>query len=142
MNQAQLIGVWKLVSYVDELDGHDAGHPFGPQPEGFLIYTQEGFVSAQLMKPGRAPFQSHDWHGGSPEEYQQAGSGYISYCGLYEVDEEKEIVTHIPSVAFLPQLIGGRQVRQAKLAGDTLTLRTVEASGASSRLEWQKVKHE
>ena len=72
---AQLIGVWKLVSYVDELGGQDAGHPFGMQPEGFLIYTQDGLVSAQLMKPGRARFQSRDWHSGTPEEYQEAGRG-------------------------------------------------------------------
>ena len=48
------------------------------------------------MKPGRLLFQSHDWNGGTADEYQQAGSGYIAYCGVYEVDEEKETVTHIP----------------------------------------------
>ncbi len=91
---SQLVGVWKLVSYSDEQAGREDLFPFGPEPEGFLIYTHDGFVSAQLMKPGRSLFQSNDWHAGTPAEHQQAGSGYIAYCGAYEVDEERKTVTH------------------------------------------------
>ena len=94
----QLIGVWALVSYVDEHPGIQDAHPFGPQPEGFLIYTADGFVSAQLMRPGRPPFSSSNWHHGTPQEYQVSGSGYIAYCGMYEVDEENATVTHIASL--------------------------------------------
>jgi Lipocalin-like domain len=141
---SQLIGVWALVSYTDEQpDGMDT-HPFGPQPQGFLIYTADGFFSAQLMKPGRSVFRSDDWwHHGTPEEYQEAGSGYIGYCGTYEVDEEIATVTHIPSVALLPNLILGRQRRSIDLQGDRLTLRAAGvplANGhfVTSRLEWQR----
>src|SRR5438445_6346553 len=106
---SQLIGVWTLVSYTDEQEGRQDTHPFGPKPEGFLIYTADGFVSAQLMKPGRSAFRSRDWHHGTPEEYVESGSGYIAYCGTYEVDEANETVTHLPSVALLPNLIHGSQ---------------------------------
>jgi hypothetical protein len=140
---SQLIGVWRLVSYTDQKEGHKNCFPFGLEPEGFLIYTPDGFVSAQLMRPGRSVFESDNWHGGTPGEYQQAGSGYIAYCGVYEVDEEKETVTHIPSIALVPNLILNRQLRSATLNGDRLTLCTLgipEAAGASvtSRLEWQR----
>jgi Lipocalin-like domain len=139
---SQLIGVWTLVSYADERAGCEDSHPFGLQPQGFLIYTADRFVSAQLMKPGRAPFHSSDWHHGTPEEYEESGSGYIAYCGTYEVDEEKATVTHIPSVALLPNLIHGRQCRSIDLQGDRLTLRTtgVVANGihVTSRLEWKR----
>jgi hypothetical protein len=138
---SQLVGVWRLVSYTVEQAGHKDSFPFGPEPEGFLIYTPDGFVSAQLMKPGRAPFQSHDWNGGTADEYQQAGSGYIAYCGVYEVDEEKKTVTHIPSVALVPNLILRGQLRSIILSGDRLSLSAVTAianSGSvTSRLEWQ-----
>jgi len=97
--KSQLIGVWGLVSYIDEQHGRENYYPLDTKPEGFLICTPEGFVSAQLMKPGRRMFQSHDWHEGTPEEYQESGRGYIAYCGRYEVDEEKRTVTHIPFVA-------------------------------------------
>jgi Lipocalin-like domain len=139
---SQLVGAWRLVSYATQQPGRADNFPFGPEPEGFLIYTPDGFVSAQLMKPGRILFQSQDWHGGTAEEYQQAGSGYIAYCGVYEVDEEKETVTHIPSVALVPNLILKGQVRSITLSGDRLTLCAVipitNGAPVTSRLEWQR----
>jgi hypothetical protein len=140
---AQLVGVWTLVGYTDEQAGREDTHPLGLHPEGFLIYTADRFVSAQLMKPGRSPFHSSDWHLGTPEEYQESGSGYIAYCGTYEVDDEKATVTHIPSVALLPNLIHGRQCRSIDLQGDRLTLRATGAPVANglyvtSRLEWKR----
>jgi hypothetical protein len=30
--------------------GGEKRHPFGVHPQGFLIYTDEGFMSAQRMK--------------------------------------------------------------------------------------------
>jgi hypothetical protein len=130
------------VSYTDEQEGEKDRFPFGPKPEGFLIYTPDGFVSVQLMLPGRPLFESGDWRGGTPEEYLQAGRGYIAYCGVYKVDEDKETVTHIPSVALVPNLILKGQLRSVTLSGGRLTLRTAgapEAAGAvTSRLEWQR----
>ena len=139
----QLVGVWTLVAYTDEYPGGEDTHPFSPQPQGFLIYTTDGFVSAQLMKPGRSAFHSSDWHHGTPEEYRESGSGFIAYCGRYEVDEEKGTVTHIPSVALLPNLIQGRQVRSIDLHGDRLTLRAagtpiINGIPITSRLDWKR----
>jgi hypothetical protein len=131
------------VSFTDEQPGHEDIHPFGPDPRGLLIYTPDGFVSAQLMKPGRPAFHSSDWDHGTPQEYEASGSGYIAYCGKYEVDEEKATVTHIPSVALLPNLINGRQCRTIGLQGDRLVLRATGAPVAggvcvTSRLEWKR----
>lgn len=140
---SQLVGVWTLAGYTDEQPGEEYTHPFGPQPQGFLIYTPDGFVSAQLMKPGRSAFQSGDWHQGTPEEYQESASGYIAYCGSYEVDEEKATVTHIPSVSLLPNLIHGRQSRLIDLHGGrlTLTARAPVSNGryVTSRLSWKRI---
>jgi hypothetical protein len=141
---SQLVGVWTLLSYTEEKKGFKDTSPLGLNPVGFLIYTPDGFVSAQLMKPGRAAFQSREWFRGTPEEYVESGSGYIAYCGTYNVDEANETVTHIPTVALLPNLIQGTQLRAIQLHADRLTLRTpsvADADGAlvSSHLEWQRV---
>jgi hypothetical protein len=141
---SQLVGVWTLLSYTEEKKGFKDTTPLGLNPVGFLIYTPDGFVSAQLMKPGRAAFQSREWFRGTPKEYLESGSGYIAYCGTYNVDEANETVTHIPTVALLPNLIQGRQLRAIQLHEDRLTLRTAsvaDADGAqvSSYLEWQRV---
>src|ERR1700722_12250036 len=95
------------------------------------------------MKPGRSLFPSQDWRAGTPDEYQQAGIGYIAYCGVYEVDEENVTVTHLPSVALVPNLILQGQLRSITLSGDRLTLCTVgvpvtNGPSVTSRLEWQR----
>jgi hypothetical protein len=140
---SRLVGVWTLVAYSEEKEGCKDTHPLGTKPVGFLMYTPNGFVSAQLMKPGRSAFQSRDWHKGTPEEYVESGSGYIAYCGTYEVDEANRTVTHIPSVALLPNLIHERQLRAVELDGDWLTLRTSSVADTHgvvvmSRLEWHR----
>jgi hypothetical protein len=139
----RLVGVWSLLSYTSERADQEDIQPFGPDPRGFLIYTGDGFVSAQLMKPGRAAFHSSDWHNATPQEYEASGSGYIACCGTYEVDEEKATVTHIPSVSFFPNLIGGRQCRSIDLTSDRLGLRAVTAVASGlyviSRVEWQRI---
>ena len=141
----RLAGVWSLVAYTDEHEDSDDTQPFGPDPQGFLIYTADGFVSAQLMEPCRPAFHSSDWHHGTPEEYRASGSGYIAYCGTYEVDEGKATVTHIPSVSLLPNLIHGRQSRSIDLQGDRLVLRAASAPVAgglnvTSRLQWKRIR--
>ncbi len=73
--------------------------------------------------------------------YTESGSRYIAHCGVFEVDEEKETVTHIPSVALLPNLIHGRQLRLMTLSDENLTLRAAsspEADGVTSVLYWNK----
>ena len=42
----RLLGVWSLVNYADEQSDREDTLPFGPDPQGFLIYTADGFVSA------------------------------------------------------------------------------------------------
>jgi hypothetical protein len=48
-----LIGVWKLRQYSDVTQGLAPQHPFGLNPDGLLIYTPDGFMSAVLMAPDR-----------------------------------------------------------------------------------------
>ena len=52
--------------------------------------------------------------------------GYIAYCGVYQVDEENETVTHIPSVALVPNLVLRVQLRSVTLTVDRLTLCAAE----------------
>jgi hypothetical protein len=72
---------------------------------------------------------------GIPEEYEDAACGYIAYCGIYRVDEENRTMTHIPSVALLPNLLTGRLIRSLTLSTDRLTIRTAIASLLTARLQ-------
>ncbi len=131
----RLVGVWALVDYVEQRPDREDVQPFGPHPQGFLIYTADGFVSAQLMKPG---------YPGSAQEHEGSGDDYIAYCGTYEVDEASATVTHIPSVSLFPNLLHERLCRSMELQGDRLVLRVpggpdVDGLFFTSRLEWKRI---
>jgi hypothetical protein len=137
-----LIGVWRLREYSE---GTAALFPFGPDPDGLLIYTPDGFVSALLMARGRPNLSGNGFGEGTPAEYASAGKSFIGYTGHYEVDEANLVVTHRPTVAFVPNMIGSVQQRLVDLRGDILVLTAehVQAGGVpatKSRLEWVRVK--
>ncbi|WP_228489079.1 lipocalin-like domain-containing protein [Raineyella fluvialis] len=65
----QLIGAWKLVSHVERpVDGGADRYPMGEHPQGIILYTPDGYMSAQLMTPGRPAFASGDWFDATDEE--------------------------------------------------------------------------
>jgi hypothetical protein len=46
----QLIGAWRLVSYIESpADGSPKRVPMGEKAQGIIMYTPDGYVSAQLM---------------------------------------------------------------------------------------------
>jgi hypothetical protein len=76
----QLIGAWKLVSYEERpVDGSPSFYPMSEQPMGIIMYTPDGYMSAQLSKPDRKPFASDDWFKGTDDDYKQEASTYIAY---------------------------------------------------------------
>jgi Lipocalin-like domain len=142
---AALIGVWTLQEYSDITESLPPQHPFGFNPEGLLIYTPDGFVSAVLMAPDRPKLSGNGFTEGTSAQYTAAGKGFIGYSGIYDVDEALSVVTHRPHVAFAPNMIESRQRRLVELNGETLVL-TAEhvqpgsAASTKSLLRWSRVK--
>jgi Lipocalin-like domain len=140
----QLIGTWKLISYVEKpVNGSPPNHPMGERPMGIIMYTPDGYMSAQLMRPNRSPFASGDWFKARPEEYAREASTYFAYAGPFHVDEEKKTVIHSVSVALFPNWIGQTQQRVVRIEGDTLHLSTaspIQSGGqtVNAYLQWQR----
>ena len=43
------------MSYVEKpVDGSAPFYPMGEEPQGIIMYTPDGYMSAQLMHPGRS----------------------------------------------------------------------------------------
>ena len=140
--RSQLVGTWELVSSEDHLkDGSIRAYPdAGPHGKGFLLYTAEGYMCAQLMNPDRAQWKDED----EPTDAQKisAFDGFSSYCGQYEVNEAEAIVYHLPKTASYPPYVGTRQRRPATLRGDTLTFADKtdnEGDVASYVIVWRRV---
>ena len=144
--RAQLIGAWKLVSYVEQpVDGSAGFHPLGEQPKGIIMYTPDGYMSAQLSKPDRPNFASGDWFAGTPEDYIQEASSYIAYSGPFHVDEANKTLTHSMFVSLFPNWTGQSQPRAVRIEGDVLHLGSVspiQSSGKEvmSRLTWRRAE--
>ncbi|MGA5585497.1 lipocalin-like domain-containing protein [Pseudomonas siliginis] len=142
----KLIGTWVLESYTEyPVDGSAPVHPFGEYPEGFIIYTADGYMSAQLSMPNRAPFSSGDWFAGTDAEYRAQGLSYISYGGPFNVDEDSGELTHTIAVSMFPNWIGQVQPRTVKLVGDILqfgNFSQYRSSGrvVDARIRWRRVK--
>jgi hypothetical protein len=127
----QLIGAWVLASCVErDIETAAEDHPLGDRPVGLILYTPDGYVSAQLQRRERTPFADGDLLRATPEEYAAAGSSYIAYSGRFFVDEDRKSLSHEMAVSFFPNWFGRQQVRLVEVNGETLRL----SSDAPQRL--------
>ena len=118
-----LIGAWRLVSSIEtDIKTGAVDHPLGDKPEGLILYTPDGYMSAQLSAADRPNFKSGDMYEGKAEEYMAAGRSYLAYSGPYYVDEGKRIVEHEMFVSLFPNWRGQRQARIVKLNEKELQL--------------------
>lgn len=140
----QLIGAWTLVSYAEQpVDGSEPFYPMSEKPMGLIMYTPDGYMSAQLMKPSRVPFASGDWFKGTDDDYKREASTYIAYSGPFHVDEEKRTLTHSMFVSLFPNWTGQTQPRVVRIEGTALHLSTaapIHSGGklVHSHLRWER----
>jgi hypothetical protein len=119
----RLTGAWTLRSYVEtNAETGEVSYPMGTSPKGFILYTPDGYMSAQLCVGVRGKFADNDMFGGTEHEYRLAGQSYLAYSGAFDVDDADSKVFHDMSVSLFPNWAGMRQARIATLSGDTLQL--------------------
>ena len=63
-----LLGTWRLVSWAAEAPDGTVTYPLAEQAVGYLVYTADGRMFAQLIRPGRPGFASGDMLRGTAEE--------------------------------------------------------------------------
>ena len=105
---------------------------WGPAPLGIWIFTENGYLSVQIVDPDREPFQSGDFLRPTEAELERAFSGYFGYFGKYTTDEAaEEVVFHVEGAAY-PNYIGTDQQRFFSIDGNRLTVRTPPERAGSS----------
>ncbi len=127
MDRKDLIGAWTLSSVTRHLEDGRTVEGYGPDPQGLLIYTADGMMSAQMMKSGRASFSapresSLQVERGDPHEIVSAFNSYVAYSGRFTFDAGAGEVRHHIDVALAPDMIGRTIVRKAERSGDDLVL--------------------
>lgn len=140
-----LVGAWTLESYESsELDGTDVRYPLGPDARGIIMYTPDGYMSAQIMRANRAPFARGDLAVADVDELATAAKGYLAYSGPYTVVDDSVVAHHV-DVSLLPNWIGGTQYRAAQVGDGRLQLSPTEplpikGKLRSGRLIWRRAK--
>lgn len=122
-----LLGGWELLSFSSRnVDTDEVSHPLGHRPNGLILYTADGYMSAQLAR-------------------NADGGDYIAYGGRFVVDERTAMVRHDVTISRLPELLSEPQYRQASVDGDRLTLTattTITGATMQSKLVWHRTRGE
>ena len=135
-----LIGTWRLISYEARTGDGAVSYPLGKNPSGFILYSEDGYMSVTMMSANRTNYASSDLRAGTPEEKLAAAETYLSYSGKYTFEGDR--VLHHVEVSFFPNRVGTTQVRHLTLSGNTVTLRTpamlISGEEQTAELVWQR----
>lgn len=135
-----LLGAWELASYtIADTPGGGITYPLGPNPVGLILYTADGYMSAQLMRSDRAGADSSS---GTVDAESPFATGYLAYSGPFDVDETTGTLSHHVTVSLFPKWLGSTQLRCSDLEGAALTLSGSRTSGAGvvskHTLHWKR----
>jgi hypothetical protein len=139
----KFLGSWKLVSTEEKLkDG--TSRPYkdvGPNGQGYLMYTPDGHMCAVMTRPERPKWSD------PPTDAQKLAAidGLASYCGTFEIDEDRHVMWHFPEIAWDPGFAGTKQPRPYRFEGNKLTFTGKEPSTGDPTIDqwtivWVKMK--
>jgi hypothetical protein len=140
----QILGTWKLVSYVGEDVASGAKTDvMGAHPSGYIEYGRDArmiviIVGSDRRKPAGAV--------ATPAEAQALITSLLAYAGTYTLDTQAHTVTHHIDVSWDETRTGEAHLRIYRFEGDRLTLTTQPsrdpASGRPSvrTVVWERVR--
>ena len=130
----ELVGTWRLAGCVRRSGGRTE-HPFGEQPVGLLLYTQDGRMSVHLAFGDREPLSSLDLAELPEAEAALAFRTYLGYGGRYSI--RGDTVVYSVEVSSIPDWVGTELVRRVSTSGEMLVLRTPEERTAEGSVVWE-----
>jgi hypothetical protein len=135
------VGTWKLVSWeITQPDG-TIRYPYGKEVVGYLIYTADGHMAAEIMDPDRQqsdpgfPLEMATAQTLPDADRARAYSTYLSYCGTYTV--EGNTVIHHVKAGLVPSWTGSEQPRPFRFEDGYLVIQP-----GHQKLIWERaVRH-
>jgi hypothetical protein len=113
----KIVGTWKLVSYQVEVQATGQKGPvMGDHPTGYATFTAEGRVFFVLTGEARKPAKTD-------QERAELLNTLVAYSGTYSV--EGDTWTTKVDVAWNPEWVGTKEVRNFTLSGERLVVLTL-----------------
>lgn len=154
MEQAQpqdFVGTWRLVEYTFHHEDGTVERPWGEDVTGYLLYTPQGYMSANLSPARRnwrfrrarlkAEVPAAEEGGLARLARRGVPRDYIAYSGRFELKDG--MIIHHVEVSLFPHWVGLPQHRYYEFSGNQLTLRTSSINSGRDRvvaqLRWQRV---
>lgn len=132
-----ILGAWHLVSWIVETkDKQDRttslNEPFGSNPMGLILYSQDRWMSATVHKQDRPDFDRNQ----SPRSLEdsivaEAFRSYFNYAGPWHIEDA--CVIHSVQHALNPNMVGTEQRREVTFIERQLQLVGYEQLADSSR---------
>ena len=114
--RARLTGTWRVISVDTEFQSSGKREPaFGPDPNGFFVFTAEGRAMALITAKER---QS----GNSLEQLAALYRTMMAYSGPFRIESDKLIID--VDISSNQAWTGGAQERFIKFAGDAMEMVT------------------
>lgn len=109
----RLVGGWRYVRWDILYPDGRITHPYGAEATGCILYTEDGWMSANIMAANRVQFSSGNPRKADDTTRARAFDSYFSYAGRWRFEGGK--VVHDVEVALNPAFVGVRQLREPKL---------------------------
>lgn len=142
MNESDLVGTWTLRSWHTSVGEREVAAPVGESPSGQLIYTEQGTMSAVIVRRDRSVFAGPHFSSADEAEQARAARGCISYAGTWQLQANR--VIHRVRYSLFPNWIGEDLIREAQLTGKILTLsasdhHTRSGEPVTHRIVWHRL---
>tara|TARA_E500000331_G_scaffold337802_1_gene366295 strand:+ start:213 stop:680 length:468 start_codon:yes stop_codon:yes gene_type:complete len=120
VSREDIIGTWLMVDRGTDDPSDEAASlsRYGPDPQGLLIISAEGWMNAAISWSNRPGLTGDPaWHTDAPNEDRlRAYDTYISYGGRWTL--ENDTFTTQVDFALNPSWVGGVQVRGMEMLPD------------------------
>jgi Lipocalin-like domain len=142
----RLLGAWRIVDAetVNVKTGTSAPWLGRPRPyTGLIMYLATGYMSVQIGAARPAARDGLGFGELTGDELRAYAETWYGYYGRFEVDEAKAQVRHILEGSLFGFETGLTYVRDVRLDGDRLTLKTVDRvpgpdGDTFNRLVWKR----
>lgn len=141
ISKEDLVGTWQLESWTVGYSDRDGfTYPYGEDPQGLLMYSDDGWMSASITRNERALLPADVSYRKLPDKQKaEAFSSYFHYAGRFRIVEGD--VIHYVSQSLNPNFPGTEQLRHAELDGQTLVLSGKDQVNGATRfhsLVWHR----
>ena len=138
----EVAGTWRVVSAAAEENGQTS-YPYGPNPQGMLVFTRDMHFVEFLRDPRIPRFRSNARGEGTDEENRAVMAGTLALYGRYTVDPRGEFSGNTVEGSSFPNWIGDvRTTKELTMAvqGNRMIENFQRPGGVKVVIIWERVE--